>query len=153
MIKTVKLVVLVLMVISCNSKEKKDNKVDYPEKTALVQTNPDLKASIERGKIIYGDMCITCHMANGKGVPKVFPPLASSDYLRDNQTKSILGIKNGMSGEILVNGDTYNTPMASLGLSDDEVADVVNFINNSWGNDYGKFLTTQEVTNIIKKQE
>ena len=42
-----------------------------------------------------------------------------------------------MSGEINVNGVTYNNVMATMGLSDEEVADVMNYINNSWGNKYG----------------
>ncbi|MBV7267858.1 c-type cytochrome [Winogradskyella luteola] len=153
MIKVSKYILLLLIIVSCNSKEKKTNTVDYPEKTSLTQTDPKLKTSMERGKLVYDDMCITCHMANGKGVPKAFPPLADADYLRDNQNKSILGVKNGMSGKIIVNGITYNSVMTPLGLSNEEVADVMNYINNSWGNNYGKFLTAQEVTNIIKKQE
>ncbi|WP_370000217.1 cytochrome c [Winogradskyella sp.] len=149
--KTLKLLILVLLITSCNSKEKKTTKVDYPEKTTLAQKDSKLTASMERGKSVYNDMCITCHLADGKGVPKAFPPLASADYLRDNQDKSIIGIKNGMSGEMVVNGITYNSVMAPLGLSNEEVADVMNYINNSWGNDYGKFLTTEDVTETLKK--
>ena len=137
--------------LSCNSKEKKSTKVNYPEKTSLIQKDPNLKASLERGKLVYDDLCITCHMANGKGATKIFPPLAGSDYLQQNQEKSILGIKNGMSGTMVVNGVTYNSVMAPLGLSDEEVADVMNYINNSWGNEYGEFLSTQDVTNVIEK--
>ena len=148
MIKTLKFILLALLVISCNSKEKKTNKVEYQKKTSLVQINPELKASMERGKLVYDDLCITCHLTNGKGVPKAFPPLANADYLRDNQEASIKGVKNGMSGEIVVNGITYNSAMATLGLSDEEVADVMNYINNSWGNKYGKLITPEEVTNI-----
>ncbi|MBC2845759.1 c-type cytochrome [Winogradskyella flava] len=150
MIKIFKFVLLLCIIVSCNSKEKKTTKVEYPEKTSIKQVNPELEASMERGKSIYNDMCITCHMADGKGVPKAFPPLVSSDYLLEKQKESILGIKNGMSGEIMVNGITYNSVMAPLGLADEEVADVMNYINNSWGNDYGEFLTPQEVTNVTK---
>ena len=144
----IKFILLGLILSSCNSKEKKSTKVEYPEKTSMQTTDPDLKASMELGKLTYNDMCITCHMANGKGVPKAFPPLANSDYLRDNQTESIKGVKKGMSEEIVVNGITYNTPMAPLGLSDKEVADVMNYVNNSWGNDYGKIITPEEVAKI-----
>lgn len=73
-------------------------------------------------------------MANGEGAGNVFPPLAKADYLRDKQIESIKAIKFGMSGEIVVNGKTYNSLMSPLGLSDQEVADVMNYINNSWGN-------------------
>ncbi len=150
MIKIFKIVLLVLIVVSCNSKEKKDNKVEYPEKTSLAITDPELEESMKRGQTVYNSMCITCHMAKGEGVPKVFPPLANSDYLKDKQKESIIGIKNGMSGEMVVNGVTYNSLMTPLGLSNEEVADVMNYINNSWGNNYGQLITPEEVTKVIK---
>lgn len=141
MIKTLMVFLIVILFTSCNLTAKKSSS----------NKNPQLVASMERGKLVYDDMCITCHLADGKGVPKVFPPLAKADYLRDNQDASIKGIKKGMSGEIEVNSVTYNSIMTSLGLSNKEVADVMNYINNSWGNDYGKLITPQDVTNIINK--
>jgi len=143
-----KMFLAILIITSCNSDKKKKNTVNYPEKTSLTQIQPELKASIKRGGPIYNDMCITCHMANGKGVSRVFPPLADSDYLRENQNESIKGVKNGMSGEIAVNRITYNSVMAPLGLSDEEVADVMNFINNSWGNKIDNFITPDKVSKL-----
>lgn len=150
--KTLKLVLVLLVVFSCNSKEKeeKSSKVKYPKKTSIKQVSPELKASMAEGKLVYENLCITCHMADGKGVTKAFPPLANSDYLKNKQKESIAAVKNGMSGEITVNGVTYNSIMAPLGLSDKEVADVVNYINNSWGNSYGKMVTADEVAKIGK---
>ncbi|WP_299112768.1 cytochrome c [uncultured Winogradskyella sp.] len=148
MIKASKYILLLVIIVSCNSKEKTTNSVDYPEKTSLTQFSPELKKSMERGKLVYDDMCITCHMNNGKGVTKAFPPLADSDYLRENQNESILGIKNGMSGEIIVNDITYNSVMTPLGLSNEEVADVMNYINNSWGNKIDNFVTSEKVSEL-----
>ena len=87
-------------------------------------------------------------MADGKGVPKAFPPLANSDYLMKKRKESIKAIKFGMSGEIIVNGQKYNTAMAPLGLSNKEVADVMNYITNSWGNKNDKMVTEDEVSKI-----
>lgn len=143
-----KFILLFLLIVSCNSKDKKKEKVDYPEKTALLQTDPELKESVARGKLVYSDMCVTCHMSDGKGVPRAFPPLVDSDYLRENQNESIKGVKNGMSGEMVVNGITYNSAMAPLGLSDEEVADVMNYINNSWGNKIEGFITPDKVSKL-----
>jgi len=131
-----------LLLASCNSNVKKDNRV------AQKQDSTGLKASIERGKTVYNDICVTCHLPNGKGVPKAFPPLADSDYLRENQTQSIKAVKYGMSGEITVNGITYNSTMSPLGLSNEEVADVVNYINNSWGNTIDHFVTPEKVSEL-----
>jgi mono/diheme cytochrome c family protein len=105
---------------------------------------------MQRGSEIYSDFCVTCHLANGEGVAHVFPPLANSDYLANNRAASIKGVKYGQQGEIVVNGVTYNSAMAPLGLEDEEVADVMNFILNSWGNTSDKMVTTEEVSAIKK---
>lgn len=117
--------------------------------TGFSQTNP-LTSSINRGKAIYNDFCMTCHLPNGEGVANVYPPLAKSDYLMKNREASIRGIKYGQQGEIIVNGKKYNSVMAALGLSDDEVADVMNYITNSWGNKNTKMITESEVSKIKK---
>lgn len=109
-----------------------------------------LKNSIERGNAIYVDFCVSCHLPNGEGVKDVNPPLAKSDYLVKNREASIRGIKFGQQGEITVNGKKYNSIMAPMGLSDNEVADVMNYITNSWGNKNDKMITKDEVTNIKK---
>jgi mono/diheme cytochrome c family protein len=108
------------------------------------------KNSIERGKVIYTDFCVTCHLPYGEGVKDVNPPLAKSDYLFKNREASIRGIKFGQQGEITVNGKKYNNNMAPLGLSDIEVADVMNYITNSWGNKNNKMVTELEVSKIKK---
>lgn len=109
---------------------------------------PELKESIARGAPIYEDFCMSCHMPDGKGVPDVYPPLADSDYLMKKRQDSIKAVKHGLSGEIIVNGIPYNSAMAALGLSDEEVADVMNYILNSWGNEDGKIVTITEVSKI-----
>lgn len=109
-----------------------------------------LQQSIKRGKVLYKDMCATCHLPNGKGVPKVYPPLAKSDYLMNKREESIKAIKYGLRGKIVVNGKEYNNIMSSLGLYDDEVADVMNYITNSWGNKNTKMITEEEVKNTKK---
>lgn len=134
--------VFTLTIVSCNSTNKKSSLI------ALNQDATQLTESIKRGEIVYNDMCITCHLADGKGVPKTFPPLANSDYLREKQTESLKAVKYGMSGEIVVNGITYNNAMAPLGLSNEEVADVINYINNSWGNSIDNFVTPEKVSEL-----
>ncbi|GGW60670.1 cbb3-type cytochrome c oxidase subunit III [Winogradskyella epiphytica] len=142
MIKAIILIGALFTLVSCNNSNK--NTKDL----ANNQLDPELKASVERGKIVYGDMCMTCHLADGKGTPNAFPPLADSDFLREKQTESIKAVKHGMSGEIVVNGITYNSAMAPLGLSDTEVADVMNYINNSWGNAIDNFVTPEKVSEL-----
>jgi nitrite reductase (NO-forming) len=102
--------------------------------SVFVAQESSLEESIKRGEIIYKKDCITCHMENGDGIPGVFPPLAKSDFLLEKPDESIAAIINGLSGEITVNGQTYFGQMEPVKLSDQEIADVLNFARNSWGN-------------------
>ena len=106
--------------------------------------------SIEAGKEIYNDFCIQCQLTSGEGVSGVFPPLKKSDYLLNNIEKSIAGIKFGLRGEIIVNDEVYNSVMINQGLDNEEIADVMNYILNEWGNSFEKQITTQYVTTIQK---
>jgi mono/diheme cytochrome c family protein len=117
--------------------------------TSFIQNN-ELEESIKRGKSIYGDFCTTCHQASGLGVKSIFPPLANSDYLLKNRKESIHSIKYGQSGKIKVNNIDYNGTMAPLGLEDEEVTDVMNYILNSWGNKSKKLVTLKEVQSVQK---
>ncbi len=112
--------------------------------------NDPLKDSINRGEEIYTDFCMSCHLPNGEGVKKMFPPLAKSDYLIKNQEASIRAIKFGITGPITVNDINYNNTMMPLGLSDKEIADVMNYINNSWGNENKKIITAEAVSKVNK---
>jgi len=122
----------------------------FNSNTNSYKSQDPLKESIERGSEIYTDFCMSCHLPNGEGVENVYPPLAQSDYLIKNREASIRGIKYGQEGKIVVNGKTYNNVMAPLGLSDDEVADVMNYITNNWGNKNEKIVTEEEVFKVKK---
>ena len=116
--------------------------------------NPERIAISENqdpGKDLYTDFCIQCHGANGKGDDKNFPPLAGSDWLTTKRTQSIAAVKFGQSGAIIVNKKAYNGSMPAMGLSDEEVADVMNYVMTSWGNKQSKMVTEKEVEAITKK--
>ncbi|WP_373074695.1 cytochrome c [Zeaxanthinibacter enoshimensis] len=108
----------------------------------------ELQASMERGKEIYQDFCVTCHLPAGEGVANTFPPLAGSDYLLEKREASIRAVKFGQQGEIVVNGVTYDNMMMNMGLEDEEVADVLNYILHSWGNEGGAMVTVEEVSAV-----
>jgi mono/diheme cytochrome c family protein len=114
----------------------------------FLRQDTELSQSKKRGAAVFEDFCINCHMANGEGVPEVYPPLAKSDYLVNNRTASIRGVKFGQRGPMVVNGVTYDNTMMPLGLDDDEIADVMNFILNSWGNKNDSLVTPAEVAAV-----
>ena len=113
-----------------------------------VDSDSNFKNSIKEGALIYEDFCVNWHLPNGKGVEKTFPPLAKSDYLMNERELSIKAIKFGQKGDIVVNGITYNNIMVPMGLTDEEIADVMNYITNSWGNKNKKMITVEEVSKI-----
>lgn len=100
------------------------------------------------GEKVYMGSCVACHQKNGEGLVGAFPPLAHSDYLLADKYRAITVVANGMSGEITVNGEIYNENMASQGLSDEQVKDVVNYILNSWGNSGGE-VTDADVASAL----
>ena len=116
-----------------------------------MQQEKPLKQSILDGEEIYQDFCLQCHLDNGKGVENAFPPLAKSDYLQNNIEASIRAIKYGIRGEITVNGNTYNGVMVNQGLDEEEVADVMNYIQNSWGNKAENQITVAQVLEVQKQ--
>ena len=117
---------------------------------AIIYQNKPLQESIDEGAQLYQDFCVQCHGAKGEGVPGSFPPLAQSDYLRNEVEKSIQGLKYGMRGPIVVNGENYNSVMVAQGLDDEEIADIMNYIRNSWGNQNTLQITPQDVA-IVKR--
>lgn len=94
-----------------------------------------IQQSISRGKEVYALHCQNCHMEDGKGLPDVNPPLAKADYLKKPAKHLIEIMLKGQTGEITVNGIKYNGSMLAYDyLSDEQIADVLNYIRNSWGN-------------------
>ncbi|MEQ9437693.1 MAG: cytochrome c [Cyclobacteriaceae bacterium] len=112
--------------------------------SSIQQTEPDLQESIKLGQEVYQGYCFACHMATGEGIPGAFPPLAKSDYLMADKVRSIKQVMHGSQGEMVVNGQTYNGMMPPQPLSNEEIAHVLNYIRNSWGNE-GEVVTFAEV--------
>ena len=96
---------------------------------------PDLKSSIQRGKKVYETYCLNCHQPDGKGMPGMNPPLTKTKQVLGNKTQLINIILLGLDEETVVNGETYFNPMPSQPhLKDQEIADVLTYVRNSFGN-------------------
>jgi nitrite reductase (NO-forming) len=101
-------------------------------------TNITKEIQMERGKKVYLSVCFACHLATGEGMPGVFPPLAGSDFLNADKDRALRIAVKGLSGPITVNGKPYNNVMPPQPqLDESQVADVITFILNSWGNKGG----------------
>jgi mono/diheme cytochrome c family protein len=116
-----------------------------PKGTPPVATVPHTKAErIEAGHRVFTTICAACHQPTGVGRPNMFPPLAGSDYLNADKTRAINIVVFGRQGEVVVNGRKYNNNMPSFPLSDEEIAYVLTYVYNSFGNS-GVEVTPQEV--------
>lgn len=99
-----------------------------------VSSAKNLEDQLKLGKAVYNQSCAACHQPDGKGIVGAFPPLAGADYFNADSKRAIDIVKNGKSGPITVNGQVYNSVMPALGLSDEDIANVLTFVSHSWGN-------------------
>jgi nitrite reductase (NO-forming) len=117
----------------------------------IADLNKEIK--IQKGKQVYLQTCFVCHQPNGQGVPEQIPPLARADFLMNpaNRERIIRGVLLGQSDEMVVNGKTYKSTMIPLGhLTDEQVANVLTYARNSWGNS-GDAIAIEEVSKFRKE--
>lgn len=114
-------------------------------KTAVPEKS--LPERIEKGLVLYQSNCAACHQKNGEGLAGAFPPLAKSDYLMARKDKGAGIVLHGLSGKIKVNGKDYDAIMPQVQLNDDEIASVLSYIRNSWGNK-GGLVKASEVSAV-----
>ena len=110
--------VLLLSQVGCQSTEELKREQYYAE-----------------GYRLYIAHCANCHQPDGRGLANLYPPLAGSHYLLDKQ-QFICISKNGLSGEITVDGKVYDRPMpANPQLTDIDLAEITTYVYNTWGQD------------------
>jgi nitrite reductase (NO-forming) len=119
---------------------------------AEIKANPAIasltkEVRLERGKQVYMQSCFACHLPDGKGMANVFPPLAGSDYLLADADRAIRVVLKGLTGPVTVNGTTYNSAMPPQPLTDEQIADVMTYVLNSWGNQ-GATITPDDVRRV-----
>ena len=88
------------------------------------------------GKRVFENTCITCHQANGQGVPGAFPPLAGSDWAQGTEERVVRIVLLGLNGPVKVSGKDFNSAMPPLGsvLKDDQIANALTYVRSEWGN-------------------
>lgn len=116
------------------------------EDAYTVVTAKTKEEQIRFGQRVYEANCLACHQANGEGIPSAFPPLAKSDYLNANPLLGVDAIVKGLSGPIRVNNTSYDGVMPAMRLNDQDIANVITFVLNSWGNEGGQ-VSAEEVAN------
>lgn len=106
--------------------------------TVFLANNSCQSEPYKQGKILYTNFCANCHMDDGSGLESLYPPLAKADYIKGDPLRMVCIIRKGMEGEISVNGKIYNQAMEGIPqLSEFEISNIINYINQAWGNDLG----------------
>lgn len=118
----------------------------------------DLQASIKRGQAVYSLTCNACHQATGMGVPGAFPPLAGTDYVAGDARRMLAMVINGVTGPLKIKEVTYVVPMVPSPVQtfpalkeDQALADVINYVRNSFGNKDDKGVTPEFVAAARKE--
>ncbi|GIV37240.1 MAG: hypothetical protein KatS3mg032_1619 [Cyclobacteriaceae bacterium] len=103
-----------------------------------------------QGQLLYEKHCSNCHQPNGSGLKNLYPPLALSDFLKNNPEKTLCLMRHGLTGEVVVNNITFNQPMPGIpSLTDLEIAEIATYIYNSWGNKRG-LVEVQEAERVLR---
>ena len=119
-------------------------------------SNPNQTSNVKfdqyfvRGQVLYQQHCSNCHQKTGTGLGRVYPPLDKSDFVDKYSGKVLCILKNGVAGELIVNGKMYNQAMKSPALTDLEIAEIATYVYNSWGRSKG-IIEVTEVTNVLTK--
>ena len=116
-------------------------------------TRPETSAKFDQyfvqGEQLYIKNCSNCHQKDGTGLGLIYPPINGSDYLPQNRNEVICLMRNGKSGELIVNGKSFNKEMPAMPLlSDLEIAEIATYIYNSWGTDEG-LVEVSEVSSVL----
>ena len=123
-----------------------------PTKTTTKATaSSSLKSTMQRGELVYKSVCLTCHQADGGGVPRMNPPLIKTKWVLGDKTKLITLMLKGMNEPIEIEDEEYHNPMPPHAqLSDQQIADVLTFVRNSFGNK-ASMVTSSEVKSVRAK--
>ena len=102
---------------------------------ATPKADPAMAASLTRGAVVYKNVCITCHQADGGGVPNMNPPLIKTEYVLGDKTRLAHIVLAGLAEPIEINGDDYKQHMPAQNyLTDQQIADVLTYVRNNFGN-------------------
>ena len=106
-----------------------------PKAKAKTAADPALTASLTRGAVVYKNVCITCHQADGGGLPPINPPLIKTQYVLGDKARLSHIVLAGLAERIEIDGEEYKQPMpAQAHLTDQQIADVLTYVRNSFGN-------------------
>ena len=97
----------------------------------------EFKQYYASGTIVYQQHCQNCHGSKGEGLAALIPPLTDTALLKTIKNQLPCILQNGLKGEIKVMGRPFNGQMPAAGLTPIEIAQVITYVGNSFGNKVG----------------
>jgi mono/diheme cytochrome c family protein len=141
------LVLLALSVVLLSQTQKPPQ----AKKPAASSAKAAMQASMNRGKQVYLEQCLACHQADAMGVQNMNPPLVKTKWILGDKTTLVQVVLKGMTGEVDIEGETYHNVMAPHNdLTDQQIADVLTYVRNNFGNK-ASAVTAAEVKTIRAK--
>jgi mono/diheme cytochrome c family protein len=120
----------------------------------IISCQSDQQIEFERyfsaGSLTYQTRCQNCHGANGEGLRGLIPPLTDSLFLKFNKSRLACTVKYGLRGKIIVSGRTFEEKMPPGNLPPIEIANVLTYITNSFGNKLG-IINNEQVEGDLAK--
>jgi mono/diheme cytochrome c family protein len=110
----------------------------------------EFKQYYSAGSLVYQSHCQNCHGDKGEGLAALIPPLTDTSSLKRYQTKLPCIIQNGLKGKVTVAGKDFDGTMPAAGLTPIEIAQVVTYVSNSFGNKLG-VVTGDDVVAALAK--
>ena len=125
-----------LILAACNGTQQAGNETaKVNQDTVAQQEAPTLSANMLAGKQVYENNCLTCHQSSGSGVPNLNPPLKGTEYVLGDKNRLIGIVLKGSNAGLEINGETFDNSMPPHDfLKDDEIAHVLSYVRNSFGN-------------------
>jgi mono/diheme cytochrome c family protein len=126
-----------------------------PKTTDDASALDPFQLAMKKGATTYA-LCGGCHQGSGMGVPGQFPPLVGSEIVLEGTEQLTRIVLHGLVGPVTVKGVGYNTPGGMPGqgavLSDSDVANVITYIRNTWGNE-GSMVTKEMVAKVREAEK
>lgn len=115
------------------------------QKPVLKESSPSgLSSAIKRGKVVYTTYCLSCHQADGGGVPNMNPPLIQTSYVLGDKYSLIKIVLNGFQKPVDIDGESYSNNMPAFNsLKDQQIADVLTYIRNNFDNKGSAVVKTE----------
>jgi len=123
----------IVLIVSCQS----DDQLEYARYYST-------------GRVLYQSKCQNCHGKNGEGLQSLIPPLTDSVYLKRNKELLACSVKYGLKGKLNIAQKYFDGQMPASDITGVELAEVLTYINNSFGNKLG-VVTTQMVNEGLNK--